>query len=53
MSFDYSLLIIFSIILASGTLMVSTDNPIHAILFLILIFFNGSILFFFINFEFF
>jgi len=53
MSFDYSLLIIFSIILASGTLMVSTDNPIHAILFLILIFFNGSILFFLINFEFF
>ena len=53
MSFDYNLLIIFSIILASGTLMVSTDNPIHAILFLILIFFNGSILFFLINFEFF
>ena len=53
MFFNYGLFIIFSIILASGTLMIITDNPIHAILFLIAIFFNGSILFFLLNFEFF
>lgn len=53
MNFDYGLYIVFSIILASGILMISTENPIHAILFLILMFFNGSLLFFLIGFEFF
>ena len=45
--------IISSLLLACGTLVIGVQNPIHSILFLILVFFNGSLLLFFFQVEFF
>lgn len=49
----YTITIISSLLLACGTLVIGVQNPIHSILFLILVFFNGSLLLFFFQVEFF
>lgn len=49
----YLITIISSLLLACGTLVIGVQNPIHSILFLILVFFNGSLLLFFFQVEFF
>jgi len=50
---SYLLTLISSLLLACGTLVIGVQNPIHSILFLILVFFNGSLLLFFFQVEFF
>lgn len=50
---NYLITFISSIILACGTLVILVQNPIHSILFLILVFANGSILLLFLQVEFF
>jgi NADH-quinone oxidoreductase subunit J len=50
---NYILTLISSLLLACGTLVIGVQNPIHSILFLILVFFNGSLLLFFFQVEFF
>ena len=50
---QYLITIISSLLLACGTLVIGVQNPIHSILFLILVFFNGSLLLFFFQVEFF
>ena len=49
----YLITLISSLLLACGTLVIGVQNPIHSILFLILVFFNGSLLLFFFQVEFF
>ena len=49
----YIVTLISSLLLACGTLVIGVQNPINSILFLILIFFNGSLIFFFLQVEFF
>lgn len=50
---DYIVAIVSSLLLACGTLVVGVQNPIHSILFLVLAFFNGSILLMILQVEFF
>jgi NADH-quinone oxidoreductase subunit J len=50
---NYLITLISSLLLACGTLVIGVQNPIHSILFLILVFFNGSLLLFFFQVEFF
>lgn len=50
---DYIVTIIASMLLACGTLVIGVHNPIHSILFLVLVFFNGSILLIILQVEFF
>ena len=49
----YTITIISSLLLACGTLVIGVQNPIHSILLFILVFFNGSLLLFFFQVEFF
>ena len=50
---DYIITIVSSLLLACGTLVIGVQNPIHSILFLVLVFFNGSILLMILQVEFF
>jgi NADH-quinone oxidoreductase subunit J len=50
---EYILILISSLLLACSTLVIGSQNPIHSILFLILVFFNGSLILFFLQVEFF
>ena len=50
---NYLIAIISSLLLACGTLVIGVQNPIHSILFLVLVFFNGSILLMILQVEFF
>jgi len=49
----YIIILISSLLLACSTLVIGSQNPIHSILFLILVFFNGSLILFFLQVEFF
>lgn len=50
---DYLIAIISSLLLACGTLVIGVQNPIHSILFLVLVFFNGSVILMMLRVEFF
>ena len=50
---NYLIAIISSLLLACGTLVIGVQNPIHSILFLVLVFFNGSIILMILQVEFF
>jgi NADH-quinone oxidoreductase subunit J len=50
---NYLIAIISSLLLACGTLVIGVQNPIHSILFLVLVFFNGSIILMMLHVEFF
>lgn len=50
---NYIIAIISSLLLASGTLVIGVQNPIHSILFLVLVFFNGSLILMILKVEFF
>jgi NADH-quinone oxidoreductase subunit J len=50
---DYIITIVASLLLACGTLVIGVQNPIHSILFLVLVFFNGSIILMMLGVDFF